>query len=222
MVKFDPNLDENSPGVRRINYAVVDQYTPEYLAHEAEVAQQNSDRRGRLARRKDVPGERKPPATGTQPLHHSTDQLELAQDVLDDVTFRIANLVVYPTGILFDLIASETEVHGSMIGERINVTHRLRPPHEHRVYLGIVLPDGRIVSNKTATPPQAPADDDSATPWLYGGKSYSRQTETGATYFLSPLPQLAGHLVFTVVYPEIGLDKPATGKLDTATLGLTL
>lgn len=222
MVKFDPNLNENSPGVRRINYAVVDQYTPEYRAHEAEVTQQNSDRRGRLTRRNDVPGERKPPPTGTQPLHHSIDHLELAQNLLGDVTFHIANLVVYPTGILFDLVASETIVHESMIGERINVTHRLRPPHEHRVYLGLVLPDGRIVSNRAATPPQAPADNDLSTPWLYGGKSYSRQTETGATYFLSPLPQLSGQLVFTIVYPEIGLDKPATGQINTNSLRLPL
>lgn len=222
MVKFDPNLNENSPDVRRINYAVVDQYTPEYREHEAEVAQQNSDRRGRSARRNDVPGARKPPATGTQPLHHCTDHLELAQNLLDDTTFHIANLAVYPTGILFDLLASETKAHESMIGERINVTHRLRPPHKHRVYLGLVLPDGRIVSNKSATPSQAPADDDSLTPWLYGGRSYSRQTETVATYFLSPIPQLSGQLTFTVVYPEIGLNKPATVQINTDSLGLPL
>jgi hypothetical protein len=102
----------------------------------------------------------------------------------------------------------------TFIGERINLTHRFRRPHKHRIYLGIVLPDGKIATNKKCTPPQAPEDDDPTTPWLYGGKSYSRQSETGATYFLSPRPEGSSEVVFTISYPEIGIDRASSITLD--------
>ncbi|WP_072806187.1 hypothetical protein [Rhodococcoides yunnanense] len=203
--RWDRALDENSPGVRRINYAFVDQYSPEYAAMEADAAQRGSAERERKAKRRDVPGSRKPPPDPTGLRSRRADELEFPLDATRTDTMRlfIGGLEIHRTGLLFSLIAREDgSAVPSFIGERVNLTHRIRPPHRHRIYLGVVLPDGQVVTNTKSTPALAPEDDDLDTPWLYGGTSYSTKCETGASYFLSPLPSSTGRLTVTIAYPE--------------------
>ncbi|NLU82689.1 hypothetical protein [Rhodococcus sp. HNM0569] len=99
----------------------------------------------------------------------------------------------------------------------MNVSHLAKAFHIGRVYLGIVLPSGRVVTNKTCTPPDAPDDTDSDSPWHHAGARYSHTAETGATYFLSPLPPPDETVTLTISYPRIGID-PATIPLDTTIL----
>lgn len=214
---LDPNFDKNAPGVRRYNYSVVDPYSPEHLAHERDVSERNSRERGRLARRRDVPPFRKTPPKGTEPIRTLSAEMAFVQKQNQEFMLSLGRIEMHPSGLKFDLIAREDDEQPTMIGSRINLTHRLTA-HPHRVYLGVVLEDGSVVTNKKATPPQAPEDDDVSTPWLYAGTSYSSQTETGATYFLSPPP--SGTLTFTISYPELRIDQPATLLLDIDSLQL--
>ncbi|WP_213578528.1 hypothetical protein [Rhodococcus sp. USK13] len=215
MVKFVEGVNPDDPGVARINYAIGFEHTPEFEAHLERLQARKTAEEARLAARKDVPARRKPPGNNDTLVSWSDEEVVFAQDQNRDVELILSRLRVYPTGIRFDLIAREQdEGKATFIGERINLTHRIRRPFKHRIYLGIVLPDGKIVTNKKCTPPQAPEDDDLTTPWLYGGKSYSRQSETGATYFLSPRPEDSSELVFTIAYPEIGIDRASSIALD--------
>ncbi|MFD6062987.1 hypothetical protein [Rhodococcus wratislaviensis] len=215
MVKFVEGIDRDDPRVRRINYAIGGENNPELYAHIARLEARKAAEEARLAARKDVPARRKPPGDDDTLVASSDEEFVFAQDQTRDVELMLGRLRIYRTGIRFDLIAREQdEGRGTFIGERINLTHRFRRPPKHRIYLGIVLPDGKIATNKKCTPPQAPEDDDPATPWLYGGKSYSRQSETSATYFLSPRPEGSSEVVFTISYPEIGIDRASSITLD--------
>jgi hypothetical protein len=86
----------------------------------------------------------------------------------------------------------------------------------------VVLPSGKIVTNKTCTLPQAAEDDDPTTPWLYGGRGYNRQSETGASYFISPRPEPGGIVTFTISYPLLGIDTASSIVVDSTEFRPTL
>jgi hypothetical protein len=126
---------------------------------------------------------------------------------------QIDRLRIFRTGLQFDLSATAVHDGSGLLGDRLNLTHRVRPPAKHRIYLGLVLPTGKVVSNKKSFAWDAPEDDDETAPWLYGGRSYSRPTETGATYFLGPLPK-SGPITFSIAYAELRLNTAASVSVD--------
>ncbi|NLE80451.1 MAG: hypothetical protein GX610_12860 [Rhodococcus sp.] len=183
MVKFVEGLNPDDRGVTRINRATGFEHTPKFESHLDRLQARKTAEAARKSARTDVPPARRPPGNDDGVVARSDEEFVFAQDQNRNVELMLSRLRVYPTGVRFDLNAREHEDKETFIGERINLTHR---PRKHRVYLGIVLPDGMIVTNKKCTPPQAPEDDDPTTPWLYGGTSYHHQSETAAMYFLSP------------------------------------
>lgn len=208
-------IDPFAPGVRRINFGFVGDPPPELAAHLDRLADRQARERQRQLRRRDVPDLRKPPKKDQQPRFESTDAIPFPLDTALDFQLELANIRGYPSGVAFELVAREATVHASFLGERVNVSHQVKAKHIGRIYLGVVLPNGKIVTNKTCTPPQAPEDDDPTTPWLYGGRSYNRQTETGSTYFISPLPEPDGIVTFTVSYRQLGIDTASSIIVDS-------
>jgi hypothetical protein len=209
-------LDESTPGVRRFNFGYVGEPPPELAAHLDRLADLHTRERQRKLQRHDVPDFRKPPKKEQQqPLFQFTDPIPFPLDPDLDVRLELSNIRGYSTGVAFELVARETTMHASFLGERVNVSHRIKAKHIGRVYLGVVLPSGKIVTNKTCTPPQAPEDDDPTTPWLYGGRGYSSQSETRATYFISPRPDPSGIVTFTISYPLLGIDTASSIAVDS-------
>jgi hypothetical protein len=214
-------IDPFAPGVTRINDTW--EPTPQGRdAHTARLAERDAKERQRKLSRHDVPDFRKPPKKDQQPLFESTDTIPFPLDPGLDVRLALANIRGYPNGVAFELVARETTAHASFLGERVNVSHRIKAKHIGRIYLGVVLPNGKIVTNKTCTPAQAPEDDDPTTPWLYGGPGYNRQTETGSTYFISPRPEPGGIVTFTISYPQLGIDTASSIVVDSTEFRPTL
>ncbi|MFE5701645.1 hypothetical protein [Rhodococcus koreensis] len=146
-------IDPFAPGVRRIN-DTWEPLPPGRDAHIARLADRDAQERQRKLSRHDVPDLRKPPNKDQQPLFESTDAISFPLDTALDFQLELANIRGYPSGVAFELVAREATVHASFLGERVNVSHRIKAKHIGRIYLGVVLPNGKIVTNKTCTPPQ--------------------------------------------------------------------
>ncbi|WP_237669801.1 hypothetical protein [Rhodococcus sp. BS-15] len=200
-------IDPDEPGVRRVPWSNVGENPPEVRAH---IARKEAIRE-RKANRREVHPQRKPPPEDEGLLVEPSERYPFSLDatLLGGVQMQIDRLRIFRTGLQFDLSATAVHDGGGLLGDRLNLTHRLRPPARHRIYLGLVLPTGKVVSNKKSFAWDAPEDDDATTPWLHGGRSYSRPTETGATYFLSPLPE-PGPITFSIAYAELGLNTAAS------------
>ncbi len=211
-MEYVEGIDPNEPGVRRVpGSRVGGEDSPELLAHLA----RKEAIRERKANRRDVHPRRKPPPEDEGLLVEPSEKYPFSLDnaLLGGIQIQIARLRIFRTGLQFDLSATSPHESGGLLGDRLNLTHRVRPPAKHRIYLGLVLPTGNVVSNKKSFAWDAPEDDDATTPWLYGGRSYSRPTETGATYFLSPLPE-SGPITFSIAYAELGLNTAASVTID--------
>lgn len=211
-MEYVEGIDPNEPGVRRVpGSRVGGEDSPELRAHLA----RKEAIRERKANRREVHPRRKPPLEDEGLLVETSESYPFLLDdvLLGGVQMRVDRLRIFRTGLQFDLSATSVHEGGGLLGDRLNLTHRLRPPAKHRIYLGLVLPTGKVVSNKKSFAWDAPEDDDETAPWLYGGRSYSRPTETGATYFLSPLPE-SGPITFSIAYEELGLNTAASVSID--------
>ncbi|MBY4112158.1 hypothetical protein HQO82_24625 [Rhodococcus fascians] len=204
-------MDPDEPGVRRVPWSSVGENPPEVRAH---IARKEAIRE-RKANRREVHPRRKPPLEDEGLLVEPSERYPFSLDdvLLGGVQMRVDRLRIFRTGLQFDLSSTSFHEGGGLLGDRLNLTHRVRPTAKHRIYLGLVLPTGKVVSNKKSFAWDAPEDDDATTPWLYGGGSYSRPTETGATYFLSPLPEF-GPIRFSIAYEELGLNTAASVSID--------
>ncbi|OZF03229.1 MULTISPECIES: hypothetical protein [Nocardiaceae] len=176
---FVEDLDPDDPGVRRINYAFVPDDDPELLAHIERLAERRNERESARRSRTTVPSFRKPPRTrALRTLPPKT----FPAPPSSPHRIHLENIGVHPTGLVFDVV--------SQAGDGM--------------YLGIVLDDGTVVSNRTSSLYYAPEDGDRRTPWLHRGKTHNARTR----YFLSPLPAI--DLEITISYPEIGIDRAMT------------
>ena len=204
-------INPDEPGVRRVPWSSVGENPPEVRAH---IARKEAIRE-RKASRRDVHPLRKPPLEDEGLLVEPAETYPFSLDaaLLDGVQIQIDRLRIFRTGLQFDLTATSLQEGDGLLGDRLNLTPRVRPPARHRIYLGLVLPTGKVVSNKKSFAWDAPDDDGATTPWLYGGRSNSRPTETGATYFLSPLPE-SGPITFSIAYEELGLNTAASVSID--------
>lgn len=204
-VPFVEDLDPNDPGVRRINYAFVADDDPELKAHIERLRIREEEREDRLRRRVDVPSFRKPPRS--KPLQTLSDR-SFPLPPSCKYIFRLEHIETHATGIVFELVArTADDVESETIG-RIDTG-----PRTGSVYLGIVLPDGAVVTNKKCHVRYAPEDSDERTPWLHGARSTRQENETRTTYFLSPLPDRDGSLTATISYQEIGIDTGSTVEI---------
>lgn len=210
-MEFVEGIDPDEPGVRRVPWSSVGENPPEVRAH---IARQEAIREQK-ANRRDVHPRRKPPRDDDGLLVGPSEKYPFSLDaaLLGGVQMQIDRLRIFRTGLQFDLSATSVHDGGGLLGDRLNLTHRERPPVRHGIYLGLVPPTGKVVSNKKSFAWDAPEDDDATTPWLYGGRSYSRPTETGATYFLSPLPEY-GPITYSIAYAELGLNSAASVSMD--------
>ncbi|WP_139279693.1 hypothetical protein [Rhodococcoides yunnanense] len=210
-MEFVEGIDPDEPGVRRVPWSSVGENPPEVRAH---IARKEAIRE-RKANRRYVHPQRKPPLKTDGLLVEPSAKYPFSLDdaLLGGVQMQIDRLRIFRTGLQFDLAATSLHEDTGLLGDRLNLTHRMRPPAKHRIYLGLVLPTGKVVSNKESFAWDAPEDDDATTPWLYGGGSYSRPTETGATYFLSPLPE-SGPITFSIAYTELGLNTAPSVSID--------
>lgn len=197
---------------RRINFAVGGGLPPEWerLVEDAERRQAETVARRRA--RRSVPAFRMRPGDGHQPLGAPL-AVEFPRAPHIDVAFLLRDVCAYPTGLAFTLVARPDDDAGSPVGDRINVGHRAKSRTVGRVYLGVLLPDGSIASNKRSPLYFAPEDSDSTTPWLHGESVRSDSAEASARYFLSPGLPPAGTVEVTIAYPEIGIVCPLTIRL---------
>ncbi|MFI6428714.1 hypothetical protein [Rhodococcus oryzae] len=209
----DP-IDPAAPGVRRVNFAYVGPTPPDMAAHIERLRERDTRAHQLRIQRRDVPGFRKPPLDD-KPLFVSTVPIPFPLDSNDAPQIELSNIRGYESGVAFDLVARESAAHSSLLGERFNVSHRVKSKLTGHIYLGLVLPQGKVVTNKTCIPWDAPEDTDVATPWMYGAGGYSGQKETGATYFLSPRPDPGGIVTFTIAYPEVGIDTASSIEVES-------
>lgn len=178
-MKFVEDLDPDEPGVRRINYAFVPDDDPELLAHIERLAERRSEREAARRSRASVPSFRKPPRT---PPLRTLAPRTFPSPPSSPHRIHLDHIGVHPTGLVFDVVSQSGD----------------------GMYLGIVLPDGAVVTNRKSSLNYAPEDNDRSTPWLHRGRTHNARTR----YFLSPLPAI--DLEITIAYPEIGVNRAMT------------
>jgi hypothetical protein len=106
--------------------------------------------RERKANRREVHPRWKPPLEDEGLLVEPYERypFSLDDELLGGVQMQIDRLRIFRTGLQFDLSATSVHEGGGLLGDRLNLTHRIRSPAKHRIYLGLVLPTGKVVSNK--------------------------------------------------------------------------
>lgn len=224
----EDGLDPDDPHVTRTSFGFVGATPPDMAAHLHRLRSHASGRhvpstttRTTRSRAHALPPFRRPPADEQPTLIFDQDTWFLDQQD-GPVTYGISEVAAYQTGIGFELVAksaSGADQAGQLLGDVVNLGHRLKTRSSTRIYLGVALSDGRVVTNRTCDARNAPDPTDQRTPWLYGGSSRSSQHETRATYFLSPLPAPDQPFTITISYPECGLNRPLhmTIRLDNLT-----
>ncbi|MDV2478567.1 hypothetical protein F8M49_29850 [Rhodococcus zopfii] len=128
---------------------------------------------------------------------------------------ELANVRTYPTGIAFDLVAHARSEQSAPLHQWVNLGPHVGTKRVGRIYLGLVLPDGSIVTNKKSLAGHAPENSDTTTPWLYGGPVHREPTRVAATYFLSPRPEPGESVAITLSYKEIGINSAAELVVDS-------
>ncbi|WP_158726369.1 hypothetical protein [Tomitella fengzijianii] len=204
----------STPGYEgRINFAFAGELPPWMVAQIAKTEAEQAENMARRRARRDVPEHRKPPA-GEERVLGRLDELAFPPGPQCGVEFALRDVRVCDSGLAFTLTARGDGAAQGMLGDRWNLSHRIKNRSVGRVYLGVILPDGTVVSNKRSHLHDAPEDEDRTTAWLYGGSSRSSSTETSASYFLSPSLPVSSVVKVTIAYPEAGLDIPLSVDVD--------
>ncbi|ORC17763.1 hypothetical protein [Rhodococcus qingshengii] len=199
------DLDPYAPGVRRINLTCVGELPSDMVKHLARLEDRRVAELQRVARRTTVSSFRKRP-TNLQPILQVNDTIFFPPHPSSGIRFELANIRIYENGTAFDIRARGNATPGLAPSQTVYVGPWARSKKRHGAYLGLVLPDGRVVTNKTCRPQDAPEDSDTSSPWLHGSAGYSFDSGVGATYFLSPTPAPNGTITISLSYPEVGVD----------------
>ncbi|MBP2527253.1 hypothetical protein [Rhodococcus sp. PvP104] len=199
------DMDPHAPGVRRVNFACVGELPSDMVKHIARLEVRRVTDLRRMSRRTTVSPFRKRP-TNLQPILQVEDPIFFPMHLSSEVRFELANIRIYENGISFDIRARDNATTGLPLSQRVYVGPGMQSKTRHGAYLGLVLPDGKVVTNKTCRPQDAPEDSDTSSPWLHGSTGFSFDSGVGATYFLSPRPEPNGTITISLSYPEVGVD----------------
>lgn len=153
-MEFVEGIDPDEPGARRVPWSMGGGESPELRAHLA----RKEAIRERQANRREVHHRRTPPLEGEGLLVEPSAKCPFSLDdaLLGGVQVQIDRLRIFRTGLQFDLSGTSLHEGTGLLGDRLNLTHRVRPPAKHRIYLGLVLSTGKVVSNKKSFAWDAP------------------------------------------------------------------
>ncbi|MGC0362601.1 hypothetical protein ABH922_000585 [Rhodococcus sp. 27YEA15] len=210
------DMDPDAPGVRRVNFVRVGELPPDMVRHIARLDDRRAADLQRRSRRTAVSPLRVRPRSHP-PLFQSEDSISFPRHHACDINFELAHIRVYENGIAFDVRARSGTMPALPPSQRIYVGPRTRSKIVQGAYLGVVCPDGTVVTNKACLPSDAPQGSDTSSPWLHGSTGYSFDSGVGASYFLSPRPEPRATITVSLSYPEVGVDSALSLSLDSGT-----